>query len=303
MGHIPNSQYVGNMANSTSTNNNNNSNNLRLQDRTISRLNNLTNIPQHIVDHFSNNLSNSSPAYYSDNNLHHLPTPLYPVHSASPMPETTKKTRKPRKSKNTTSTASVTSSTATTTITADNSTHPSTHRPFMVPNSLEPPVAPSKAPNNNFNFNPSTPSLFTSDPSYLEDFHNNYYMSPHHRSEVMSNPSTDKSGSVVPPSFFTATNRNAANFAPHAHAHSHPHPHPSPFMNPHSQAPNPLLDHNSPLYQQYLLHQGILRGGPHPHPPPQPTNPTHAYNAAASYHAAAALSMRQPYDPIRPTWL
>lgn len=61
----------------------------------------------------------------------------------------------------------------------------------------------------------------------------------------------------------------------------------NPFMN---QAP--LMDPNSPLYQQYLhstgvLHQGLL-------------NPSTAY--PPGYHPA--LSMRQPYDSMtRPSWL
>lgn len=63
----------------------------------------------------------------------------------------------------------------------------------------------------------------------------------------------------------------------------------SPFMNPHQP---PLMDPNSPLYQQYLhsagvLHQGLL-SPPTGYPP--------------GYHPS--LGMRQPYDSMtRPSWL
>lgn len=61
----------------------------------------------------------------------------------------------------------------------------------------------------------------------------------------------------------------------------------SPFINPH-QAP-PLMDPNSPLYQQYLHSAGVLHQGLLSPPAPYPPYP---------------LGMRQPYDSMtRPSWL
>lgn len=59
----------------------------------------------------------------------------------------------------------------------------------------------------------------------------------------------------------------------------------TPFMPPAHQAQ--LMDPSSPLYQQYMLHQGLL-GAPGGYPP--------------GYHPA--LSIRQPYESMtRPSWL
>lgn len=155
----------------------------------------------------------------------------------------------------------------------------------------------SVVPGSAFNFGPTPPGiglgtgLYGDKDSYsnfLEDFRSapNYYMAAaaaaHHRSTPES---TEKQARVA----HQPTPAQPPNYPFIGNPQVRPPSYPlgSPFMPAHQA---PLMDPNSPLYQQYLqagvLHQGLLAPGTYP----------------PGYHAA--LSMRQPYDSMtRPSWL
>lgn len=152
----------------------------------------------------------------------------------------------------------------------------------------------SVVPGSAFNFGPTPPGLgLTSGlygdkegyPNFLEDFRSapNYYMAAaaaaHHRSTPEGSEKTVRAAhqsSTPQPAGYPFLG------APQARPPSYPLP--GAFMPPHQAQ---LMDPSSPLYQQYMLHQGLL-GPPGPYPP--------------GYHPA--LSMRQPYESMtRPSWL
>lgn len=152
----------------------------------------------------------------------------------------------------------------------------------------------SVVPGSAFNFGPASAGLGLSAglygdkdgyPNFLEDFRAapNYYMAAaaaaHHRS--------------VPDASEKSVRTAHQSSTPQGSGYSFlgaPQPRPpgyslgTPFMPAHQPQ---LMDTSSPLYQQYMLHQGLLGA-------------SSAYSPG--YHPA--LSMRQPYESMtRPSWL